>query len=48
MHTGNQKQNRNSKEIILGVEGTYDKQCKYENKERIVKCISIFIVNIWL
>ena len=40
--------NRNSKEIILGVERTYEKQCQYEDKKKIAKYIYIFIVNIRL
>ena len=42
MHTENQEENRNSRETILGVERTYEKQCKYEHKEKIVKYIYIY------
>ena len=31
--------------MILGVERNYEKQYKYEDKEKIVKYIYIFIVN---
>ena len=48
MHAGNQEEKRNSKEIILGVERIYEKQCKYEDKEKAAKLVYIFTINIWL
>ena len=47
MHAGNQE-NRNSKEIILGVERTYEKHCQYEDKEKAAKFVYIFYTNIQL
>ena len=48
MHPGNQDENRIRKEIILGVERTYEKQCQYEDKEKTAKFVYIFYINIRL
>ena len=48
MHAGNQEENRNSKEIILGAEKTYENKCKHEDKEKAAKFVYIFTINMWL
>ena len=48
MHAGNQEENRNSKEIILGVERIYEEQFQNANKEKAAKFVYIFYTNIRL
>ena len=36
MHTGNQEENRNSKEVILGVERTYESNVNVKTKKRLL------------
>ena len=45
MLTGNQSENRNSKEIILEIEGTHEKQCIYEDKEKAIKYMYTLTAN---
>ena len=48
MFTRNQKENRNSKEIILGITGINEKQYQYEHYDKVTEDIYHVTVNIRL